>query len=163
MNNAGQMMAGNPNGNGIPGDPPMDDLTFDLQCFGLRSVLESIVGVDQLRTLYTLFILFVACLVGYASRVSKKMAMSKRCQDLIRYALIIVSFLCFISFCSVLVGYGMGYTTGYGERISTEELNAYQSALTSMVMRVFWSFLLSCGIAFIYSYTSQCLPCCPAC
>ena len=144
-----------------PGDlEPIDDLTWDLQCLGLRKILESIVGEDMVIHLYTIAVFLVSGLIAFSLRSRKSSLLNQNRKAQFRYALYVMATLCFVGVCFVMVGYGMGYTTGYGERISVEQLNSYQLNMASMAMRIFWSFLLSCGIAFMYSFTSSSLPCC---
>lgn len=143
-----------------PRDPKMDELTWDLERLGLRKTLEAAVGEQVVRSAWTCTILFAAFVVGLFGRRLARWAVNKSKRKQFLYGCRVFGTLVFIGCSFVLIGYGIGYTTGYGDRIATEQINEKKSATNSVMMRIFWSFLLSCTVTFLFSFTTVMTPCC---
>ena len=138
---------------------PDEELLMDIRSFGVGNLLANLVGPDVVSTLYTTAVLAAAVGFGLLIKLFCRSNAQRNRRFQFKYMVNVIVFLSFTSFFFLTTGFTIGYSTGYGGRIAVEELNLGRANLTTMVMRAFVSFLLSCIVGMVYSNTCQ-SPCC---
>lgn len=49
------------------------------------------------------------------------------------------------------IGFGVGYIIGYSDRVQDEDVKRQRTQVSSLLVRMFWSILLSCGVGLIFT------------
>ena len=48
-------------------------------------------------------------------------------------------------------GFGMGYIIGYSDRVQDEDVKRQRTQVSSLLVRMFWSLILACGVGFVFT------------
>lgn len=49
------------------------------------------------------------------------------------------------------VGFGVGYIIGYSDRVQDEDVKRTRTQVSSLLVRMFWSLILACGVGFVFT------------
>lgn len=78
----------------------------------------------------------------------------KRREKLQNYAYVTVS-LMITAFVFGAIGYGVGYSNGYSDRVWDEDLRKQKNVTQSLLLRMFWSVLLAGGVGSVFFYQNK--------
>lgn len=78
----------------------------------------------------------------------------KRRERLQNYAYVTLS-LMVTAFIFGAIGYGVGYSNGYSDRVWDEDLRKQKNVTQSLLLRMFWSILLAGGVGAVFFYQNK--------
>ena len=101
--------------------------------------------------IYTGIVFAAACVVTLLAINNYEVYKRKKRQGTFQaFAYLTMSAL-FTAFVFGTIGFGVGYIIGYSDRVQDEDVKRQRTQVSSLLVRMFWSLILACGVGFVFT------------